>query len=283
MRLALLLLTLAAFTAHAESAQVKKYLNAAITLYENLEYEKALKQLARAKPKADGPDDETRIALLEGIVLADMGKKEQALTAFKTGFGLNLEAKLPVEVSPKVSAIAEEARGNVRTMLAPRLEAERLEAEKRTAEDAARAEEARKEEAARLAEQKRLEEEERQKLQPPPAVVKPAPAPGVRRLAWVPLAVGVASAGVATGLLLDASSKHRALVEGTAAPEQAAAMRDAGKMEATVAYVGLGVAGAAVAAAAGMYFFGGDAPAVAVVPSPQGAFVSVAVPFDFGK
>lgn len=283
MRLTLLLVTLAAFGAHAQSAQVRKYLNAAITLYENLEYEKALKQLARAKPKAEGPDDETRIALLEGIVLADMGKKEQALTAFKTGFGLNLEAKLPVEVSPKVQAIAEQARSNVRTMLAPRLEAERLEAEKARAEDQAKAEAAQREEAARLAEQKRQEEEERLKQQPPPAVVKPASASSLRSLSWIPLAAGAATAGVATGLLIDASGKHAALVNGTAPADQAAAMRDSGKLEATLGYVCLGVTGAAVATAAAMYLMGGDAPAtVAVVPTPHGAFASVSFRFDLG-
>jgi len=283
MRLAILLVTLAAFTAHAENAQVRKYLNAAIALYENLEYEKALKQLKRAKPKADGPDDETRIALIEGIVLADMGRKEAALTAFKTAFGLNLEAKLPLDVSPKVKAIAEQARANVRTMLAPRLEAERLEDEKRKAEEAAKAAElAKQQEAARLAEQKKLEEQERLERQPPPAVVKPAGS-GARRLAWVPLAVGVAAAGVSTGLLIDASAKQSALLDGTAPPDQAVAIRDSGKTEATGGYIGLAVAGAAVATAAGMFFLGGDAPtAVAVVPTTHGAFVSVALPLDLG-
>lgn len=282
MRLAIVLVALAAFTARAQSPEVKKYLNAAITLYENLEYEKALKQLKKAKPKADGPDDETRIALLEGCVLADMGKEEQALTAFKTGFGLNLEAKLPVEVSPKVQAIAEKARDNVRKMLAPRLEAERLEAERLKAEEQAKADAAAKAEADRIAEAKRQEEEERLKNLPPPAVTKPAGSK-VRSLSWVPLAVGAVSGGVAAGLLIDAGAKYGSLVNGTAPPDQAAAIRDAGKLEATLGYVFIGVAGAGVAAAALMYFLGGDsAPAVSVVPTPGGAFGSVSFTFDLG-
>lgn len=282
MRLAIVVVALAAFSARAQSPEVKKYLNAAITLYENLEYEKALKQLKKAKPKADGPDDETRIALLEGCVLADMGKEEDALTAFKTGFGLNLEAKLPVEVSPKVQAIAEKARDNVRKMLAPRLEAERLEAERLKAEEQAKADAAAKAEADRLAEAKRQEEEERLKTQPPPAVVKPAGSK-VRSLAWVPLAVGAVSAGVAAGLLIDAGGKYGALVNGTAPPDQAAGLRDAGKLEATLGYVFIGVAGAGLAASALMFFLGADSgPAVALWPTPGGAYASVTFGFDLG-
>lgn len=283
MRLAIVVVALAAFSARAQSPEVKKYLNAAITLYENLEYEKALKQLKKARPKADGPDDETRIALLEGCVLADMGKEEQALTAFKTGFGLNLEAKLPVEVSPKVQAIAEKARDNVRLMLAPQLEAQRLETERLKAEEQAKADAAAKAEADRLAELKRQEEEERLKNQPPPAVVKPAGS-NARALAWVPLAVGAVSAGVAAGLLIDAGGKYGALVNGTAPPDQAAGLRDAGKLEATLGYVFIGVAGAGLAASALMFFLGADsgAPAVALVPTPGGAFASVTFGFDLG-
>lgn len=285
MRVFLLVLLLGAVTARAQSPEVKKYLNAAITLYENLEYEKALKQLQKARPKAAGPDDETRIALLEGIVLADMGKEEQALTSFKTGFGLNLEAKLPVEVSPKVQAVAEKARDNVRKMLAPRLEAERLEAERVKAEEAAKVEAAAKAEAERLAALKKLEEDERLKNQPPPAVVKPAePAPSrLRSFAWVPLGVGVVSAGVAAGFLIDASNKHGALVNGTAPPAEAASMRDAGKTAATLGYVFIGVAAAGVASAAVMYFLGANSgPQVALVPTRDGLYVNLSFGLDFG-
>ncbi|MCC6336568.1 MAG: hypothetical protein IT380_21595 [Myxococcales bacterium] len=286
MRLFLVLLSLGAVTAHAQSAEVKKYLNAAITLYENLEYEKALKQLKKARPRAAGPDDEAKIGLLEGVVLADMGKEEEALTAFKTAFSIDLAAKLPVEVSPKVQAVVDKARENVRKMLAPRLEAERLEAEKaeaaRLAEEKAKADAAAKVEAERLAEQRRQEEEDRLKTQPPPAVVKSSGS-AMRSWSWAPLAVGVASAGVATGLLVDASSKHSALLNGTAPPEDAAALRDAGKTEATLGYVFIGVAAAGVAGAGLMYFLGGTGgPAVAFAPTPGGAFASVTFSVDLG-
>jgi len=282
MRALCVVLALAAFTARAQSPDVKKYLNAAITLYENLEYEKALKQIKKAKPKAQGPDDEAKIGLLEGIVLADMGKEQEALTAFKTAFGIDLEAKLLVEVSPKVQAVADKARENVRKMLAPQIEAQRLEAEKLKAEEQAKADAAARAEVERQAELKRQEEEERRKNAPPPAVVKQS-GPSMRSLSWIPLAVGVASAGVAAGLLIDASSKYNSLVNGTAPPESAASIRDAGKAEATLGYVFIGVAGAGVAAAALMYFLGADSGAhAALVPVPGGAFASVSFALDLG-
>ena len=138
-----------------------------------------------------------------------MGREEKALNLFKTAFSVDLEAKLPVEVSPKVQAIAEKARANVRKMLAPQIEAARAEEEKRLADEKKRFDE----EAVRLAEQRRVDAEERWKNQPPPAVVVARPAgPSARSLSWIPGVLGLASAGVATGLLVSASGKHGALL-----------------------------------------------------------------------
>ncbi len=280
MRLAGLLVILLTTPAFAQNAEVKKYLNTAITLYENLEYEKALKQLKNAKSRASGPDDEAKIALLEGVVLADMGREEKALSAFKTAFSVELEAKLPVEVSPKVQAVAEKARANVRKMLAPQIEAARAEEEKRLAAEKLRADE----EAAKVAEQRRLEAEERAKNQPPPAVVATATGPSARALSWIPGVVGLASAGVATGMFISASGKQSSLLNGTAAPEQAIAIRDSGKTEATLGYVFTGVAVAGVGAAVLMFALGGasDAPAVSAVPLQGGGYVAVSWNLDLG-
>jgi tetratricopeptide (TPR) repeat protein len=280
MRVFALLVIVLTTPAFAQSAEVKKYLNTAITLYENLEYEKALKQLKNAKLKAKGPDDEGKIALLEGVVLADMGREEKALSAFKTGFSVDLEAKLPVEVSPKVQAVAEKARANVRKMLAPSIEAAKAEEEKRLAEEKKRADE----EAAKLAEQRRLEAEERARNQPPPAIEKPAPGgPSVRALSWIPGVIGLASAGAATVLFVDAGAKHTALLNGTAPPEQAVQYRDGGKLEATLGYVFTGVAIAGVGAAVTMFALGGEkGPSVSVVPLQGGGYVSVGWNLDLG-
>ena len=283
MRVLALVFALSALPAFAQSAQVKKYLNTAITLYENLEYEKALKQLKSAKAKSGGPDDDAKIALLEGVVLADMGREEKALTAFKEGFSVDLEAKLPVEVSPKVQAVAEKARANVRLMLAPQLEAQKKEEEKRLFEEQQKA----REEAERQLALKKQEEEERLRNQPPPLVEQPKPestGPSARVLSIIPGVVGLAAGGAAVGLLVDASAKHTALVNGTAPAEQALNYRDAGRTEQTIGYVMTGVAAAGVATAVVMLIVGGpkDAPAVSVAPIQGGAFVSATVPFDLG-
>jgi len=265
--------------ARAQSAEVKKYLNVAITLYENLEYEKALKQLQKARARAGGPDDEMRIGLLEGCVLADMGKEEKALAAFKTAFGNDLEAKLPVEVSPKVQAVAEKARASVRKVLAPRLEAERAEAEQAAAEKRRQEEEEKKAETeAKLAEQRRREEEERQRNQPPPAVKAVAEGPSARSLAWVPGAVGLLSAGGATAFFVMAGSRYQALIDGSASPADAAAFRDSGKTFNALGWVFTGVAAAGLAAAVVMFAVGAPRPPpVAVLVTPQGAMVTVRV------
>ncbi len=286
-RVLALCLALLAPAALAQSAEVKKYMNTAITLYENLEYEKALKQLKQAHVKSSGADDDAKIALLEGIVLADMGREEKALTAFKTGFSVNLDAKLPLEVSPKVQAVAEKARANVRKMLAPQLEAQKAEEERKAAEEAKRVadeEEVKKREAERLAEVKRQEEEERARNQPPPMVVKPENGPSVRALSIIPGAVGLVAGGVATGLLVSASGKHASLLNGSADPAQAAAIRDSGKTEATLGYVFTGVAVAGVGAAVVMFIAGApkEAPVVSVVPLEGGGFASATFQFDLG-
>lgn len=284
-----LALALALFSpaALAQSPEVKKYMNTAITLYENLEYEKALKQLKQAHVKSAGADDDAKIALLEGIVLADMGREEKALTAFKTGFSVDLDAKLPVEVSPKVQAVAEKARANVRKMLAPQLAAQKAEEERRAAELAkktAEEEEQKKREAERLAEIKRQEEEERAKNQPPPMVVKPESGPSVRALSLIPGGIGLVAGGVATGLLVSAGGKHASLVNGTANPADAAQIRDSGKTEATLGYVFTGVAVAGVGAAVVMFIAGApkDAPVVAVTPIEGGGFASATFQLDLG-
>lgn len=286
-RALIICLALLAPAALAQSKEVTKYLNTAITLYENLEYEKALKQLKLARAKSAGADDDAKVALLEGVVLADMGREEKALTAFKTGFSVDVEAKLPLEVSPKVQAVAEKARANVRKMLAPQLEAQRAEEQRKAAEDARRAAEAeaaQRKEAERLAELKRQEDEERARNQPPPMVVKSAGGPSARTLALVPGAVGLIAGGVATGLLVSASGKHAALLDGTASPADAAQLRDTGKTEATLGYVFTGVAVAGVGAALVMFLAGApkDAPAVALVPLEGGGFASVTFSLDLG-
>jgi tetratricopeptide (TPR) repeat protein len=85
----------------------------AVRLYEDLEYEQALKQLGRAKALAKGPEQEATVALYEGIMRAELGQRDQALAAFRTGLYLQPEAKLPAKVSPKLERDFEEVRQGV--------------------------------------------------------------------------------------------------------------------------------------------------------------------------
>lgn len=263
---------------HAQSAEVKKYLNAAVTLYENLEYEKALKQIQRAKTKSTGATDDARIALYEGIVFADMGKEEKALNAFKTGLSMEPEAKLPLEVSPKVEKVFQKARENVHKLLGPQLEAQRAEeAARAEAEKARIAEEQRKkdEEAARAAAAAKPAEPDR----PPPIVVaKPAPGPSLRALSVIPLVIGVASGATAAYFLVTANAQQASLNSGTAPLGQAASIRDQGKTNALLGYVFTGVGAAGLAATAVMFAVGGKSGSgggagVMVLATPGQAYV----------
>ncbi len=250
-----------ASTAAAVGGPVQRYLNAARTLYENLEYEKALEQLRRAKQASGGPEDDEVISLYEGIVHADLGNEEQALTAFKTGLSLNVDAKLPLEVSPKVEAVFERARENVKKMLGPELEQQRAEAER-----------------------KRREEEERRAKEAKPApaaaeVKKDTPSLS-RQWAWVP-AVGGAVAVFGGGYFaVQAKGNYDALVTGAAPPADAAKIRDEGKQQQTVAIALTGLGVAALASAGVMYLAGTDEPAAAVVAGPGQVFATVSVPLE---
>jgi len=94
-------------------ADFASLLAGAVRLYEDLEYEQALKQLGRAKAVARGPEQEATVALYEGIMLGELGQRDQALAAFRTGLYLQPEAKLPAKVSPKLERDFEEVRQGV--------------------------------------------------------------------------------------------------------------------------------------------------------------------------
>jgi tetratricopeptide (TPR) repeat protein len=103
-------------TAHAQD-DFSRYLKAAERLYKSLEYERALEQVQRAKKLARTLDQDVAVALHEGIILADLGKREESLVAFKTALLLDPEAKLPFKVSPKMAKDVEEIRARVRKEL----------------------------------------------------------------------------------------------------------------------------------------------------------------------
>ncbi|NMO20954.1 tetratricopeptide repeat protein [Pyxidicoccus fallax] len=89
-------------------------LQTAVWLYEELEYEQSLKALTQAKPLAKTDGERALAALYEGAVLADLGQRPRSLTAFREALSLDLEARLPVKVSPKVERDFEAVREEVR-------------------------------------------------------------------------------------------------------------------------------------------------------------------------
>jgi tetratricopeptide (TPR) repeat protein len=268
MRVYLLLFALLPTLAFGQSAEVKKYINASIALYENLEYEKALKQLQKARLKSQGAEDDARISLVEGIIYAEMGKDEKADNAFRTGFSLDPDIKLPVEVSPKVEAVANKTRESVRKMLAPQLEKQRQEEEaKRQAE----AERKKAEEDRMREEQHHREEAEMRARNNPPPPLEVEHHAGLRQWAWAPAVVGVAGVVAGSIFFVDAKSKFDALNTLTVSRDQAVSYRDSGSTAQTMGWVfmGVGAVGLAVAAAF-LPFPSRDVPKVSFYASPDG-------------
>ncbi len=104
-------------TAHGQD-DFNRYFNAAVQLYDDGESELALKQLERAKQRADDLGQHIAVALYEGLSYADLSQWKQARDAFERALLLEPETKLPTKVSPKVEREFEEVRARVRTALA---------------------------------------------------------------------------------------------------------------------------------------------------------------------
>lgn len=96
-----------------QRAEAARYITSAERLYEDLDYERALEQLTQARRLPRSLEEDVRIALLEGLILADMGKRVDARAAFKAGLLLDPEAPLPMSTAPKVEQEFEEVRAQV--------------------------------------------------------------------------------------------------------------------------------------------------------------------------
>jgi tetratricopeptide (TPR) repeat protein len=104
--------------AEAPTDDFARHLTAAVRFYEDLEYEQALEQLQRARRLARGIEQDVSVALHEGLILADLGRWEEARAAFRTALLLKPGATLPLRVSPKVVRSFEEQRVRIREELA---------------------------------------------------------------------------------------------------------------------------------------------------------------------
>ncbi|WIG96227.1 tetratricopeptide repeat protein [Myxococcus sp. SDU36] len=102
--------TAKAAQASSRDSSFRTRLKAAAQLYEELEYEQALKTLTQAKALATTDDERADAAMYEAIVLADLGKRSQSLRAFHEALSLQPDSQLPVRVSPKVARDFEDVR-----------------------------------------------------------------------------------------------------------------------------------------------------------------------------
>lgn len=109
----------------AASDDFQRYLGAAVQLYESLEYERALAQLQRARSVARGVEQDVSLGLHEGILLAELGRWDEARASFETALLLEPSATLPLRVSPKVEREFESIRKRVSASLARRKQAAR--------------------------------------------------------------------------------------------------------------------------------------------------------------
>ncbi len=111
--LALLLTALLVQVAPAvSSAQSQnRYLNAAMKLYGDMEYESALDNFKKAEKQPDNTmQEDVQISLYMGLVQVELGDLAGAESAFKKALALDDTTRLPKGVSPKVAAVFEKAR-----------------------------------------------------------------------------------------------------------------------------------------------------------------------------
>ncbi|AGC41465.1 hypothetical protein MYSTI_00106 [Myxococcus stipitatus DSM 14675] len=104
--------------AHGAEGDVQREIKEAIRFYEDLEYELALERLKRASSLPQEANEKVSIALLRGIIQADMGRWEAARQDFQAALQHQLDVQLPLSVSPKVSREFEAQRAQAAKLLA---------------------------------------------------------------------------------------------------------------------------------------------------------------------
>jgi hypothetical protein len=102
------------------STDVQAYLLSVKRLYEDLENESALKQIASAKKLPRTKNEDVTLSLYEGVIQADLSHWEKSAAAFKAALIQHPEAQLPVKVSPKVQQHFEKVRQQVKQELMAR-------------------------------------------------------------------------------------------------------------------------------------------------------------------
>lgn len=268
-RLALLAVVLIVPTAvraqgSKDSSDVKGTIALVRRLYEDLEYERALKEIERARRMSPNVETNVTLNLYEGIILAELIRMDDANDAFRAALLLDPDAKLPVRVSPKLQQNFEFVRIEVQQELA--LLHDRREAQRRFEESSAQQEP--KPEVATTAES------------PVTPIKTEAVAEGnPRSRALIPAIVGgvfVAAGGVSYGLARREQSKLRGDDPDLATRADAHASASRGR---TLQTVGLGLLGGGVVGlgvASGLYLLGSPSQPMSLGVGTDGtsAFVS---------
>ncbi|MGE6762565.1 hypothetical protein ACQKGO_31425 [Corallococcus interemptor] len=229
----------------AVSRPANAYFDAAMAeaarLYEDLESEQALAAVTRAKRLARTEEERSRAAIYEGLVLADLGRREEALASFRAGLVLAPEAKLPAKVSPKVEGDFESVRQELAAVKKP------VDAPVRPP----------------------VVEEKPVVLAPPQVAAVSAPGVdlkadarerGMRRVptvSWVLLGTGVVAGGVGSIIGLQSRGNVNNAREADLSADVSGHLDDA-RGQAVVANVLFGTALAAAAGAVTTYFLSGD-------------------------
>lgn len=110
----------------AGNDEIRNYIISIGRLHDSLEYELALNRIQLARQVPRGTEDEVTLALYEGIILCEMGKLKPGSAVLKSALFLRPDAKLPVQVAPKIEQLFESMRKQVKrevaTHLSPREE-----------------------------------------------------------------------------------------------------------------------------------------------------------------
>ncbi|MBN8466661.1 tetratricopeptide repeat protein [Corallococcus exiguus] len=252
----------AAETGAAATRPAGTYFDAAMAeaarLYEDLESEQALAAVTRARRLARTDEERSAAAIYEGLVLADMGRRDDALASFRAGLLLAPEARLPAKVSPKVEGDFESVRSAVRQ--------ERVVVEKP-------AEPTRPQVVAKPADTpvRPPVVEEQVTLNPPQVAVASEPDPGVDlkakaverggrqipTVSWVLLSTSVVAGGVGSIFGLESHGNLNSARDANLSADVSAHLADA-RGQARVANILFGTALAAVAGAVTTYFLSSE-------------------------
>lgn len=254
----LLIMSAVPLPARAQTSGFQRHLNAAIRLYEGLEYERALKQLKLASDAPHNSDEEVELSLYEGIIQAELGHQDESSAAFKSALLVQPDAKLPVKVAPKVSQLFESVREQA------------------------------KRELAKLTPKPPAPPKPEVSATPPPPPVASTPAPTVakeapdrsalRRHALIPAIAGgalVVAGGVSFAMSRSELSRLRNNDSSLQSTEAVNNSVSKGKTLQTLGVALLGVGTAGLAAATGLYFLGAppEPAAVGLATDGTSAFV----------